>query len=252
MVDVLTRDRRLTTRQNPADFSSSVHRYRDSKFGLTAVKVFPGEHYVTDADEMLVTVLGSCVAACIRDPVAAVGGMNHFMLPESGSRINGDRTGGEPDRNDRDRNDPGRNDPDRNEWSRNEWDRNEWAEPSSAMRYGNVAMEQLINDILAHGGRRQRLEIKVFGGGNVMKGFSDIGHRNATFVETYLAAESLPIAGADLRGRHARRVHYFPATGRVMLLELRRAEEDVSVADLETRYQAKLQSDPVSGSIELF
>lgn len=84
-----------------------------------------------------------------------------------------------------------------------------------------------------------------------MKGFSDIGHRNATFVETYLAAESLPILVTDLRGRHARRVHYFPATGKVLLMELHRAE-DVSVVELETRYQAKLQTEPVSGSIELF
>ena len=113
---------------------------------------------------MLVTVLGSCVSACIRDPVAAVGGMNHFMLPESGG--------------------------------------SDWGAASSGMRYGNVAMERLINDILVRGGLRQRLEIKVFGGGNVMKGTSDIGHRNASFVETYLAAESLPIAAADLRGSH--------------------------------------------------
>lgn len=112
-------------------------------------------------------------------------------------------------------------------------------------------MEQLINDILVRGGLRQRLEIKLFGGGNVMKGTSDIGHRNASFVETYLAAESLPIAAADLRGKQARRVHYFPATGRVMLLELRRAEDDV-VVNLEARYRSDLRSDPVAGSAELF
>lgn len=135
MAGVLTRERRPTRAANPADFRSSVHRYRDPRFDTTAVKVFPGEHYVTSADEMLVTVLGSCVAACIRDPAVAVGGMNHFMLPEAGTGAlaSADRSN------------------------------SDWCDPSFAMRYGNVAMEQLINDILARGGRRQRLEIKVFG-----------------------------------------------------------------------------------------
>src|SRR5262249_28254371 len=97
-------------------------RYRDPMFGEEAIKVFPGEHYVSDrSDEMLVTILGSCVAACIRDPRAGVGGMNHFMLPESGSGGSG------------------------------------WDSASSSMRYGNVAMERLINDVLARGGMRKRL-----------------------------------------------------------------------------------------------
>jgi chemotaxis protein CheD len=209
------RERRRTRPSDPADFRSGEARYRDPHFNAFAVKIFPGEHYVTDADEMLVTVLGSCVSACIRDPVAGVGGMNHFMLPGSGG-------GGDS-----------------------------WDKASSSMRYGNVAMERLINDILIRGGLRQRLEIKVFGGGNVMKGTSDIGHRNAVFVESYLAAECLAIKGAHLRGKLPRRIHYFPATGKVMLLELRRAD-DLAIVDIETRYQSKLRSDPVAGSIELF
>jgi chemotaxis protein CheD len=217
-VSAAARERRLTARADPADFRSGVHRYHDPRFDTIAVKVFPGEHYVTSADEMLVTVLGSCVSACIRDPYAGVGGMNHFMLPESG--------GGEPDCPD-------------------------WGTASSGMRYGNVAMERLINDILTRGGLRHRLEIKVFGGGNVLKGNSDIGHRNATFVEDYLAAEALPTAASHLRGQLPRRVHYFPQTGRVMLLELRRTE-DKTVVEQETRYQSKLRSDPVAGSVELF
>jgi chemotaxis protein CheD len=208
------RERRLGDPCDPVNFISGVHRYRDPRFDAIAVKVFPGEHYVTDSDEMLVTVLGSCVSACIRDPFAAVGGMNHFMLPESGDC--------------------------------------DWNEKASlSMRYGNVAMERLINDILIRGGLRQRLEIKIFGGGNVMRGTSDIGHRNATFVEAYLAAESLPIAAAHLRGNLPRRIHYFPSSGRVMLLELRRAE-DMAVIDAEARYQSKLRSDPIAGSAELF
>ena len=81
-----------------------------------------------------------------------------------------------------------------------------------------------------------------------MKASSNIGHRNADFVEDYLAAEGLRIAAADLRGNLARRVHYFPTTGRVMMLELRPLEE---IAD-EVLYKSRLESDPVAGSVELF
>ncbi|WP_296512236.1 chemoreceptor glutamine deamidase CheD [Rhodopseudomonas sp.] len=191
-----------------------MRRYRDPRFDAIAVKVFPGEHYVTaDADEMLVTILGSCVAACIRDPLTNVGGMNHFMLPEAGGAG--------------------------------------WDTASASMRYGNVAMERLINDVLSRGGSRQRLEIKVFGGGNVMKGTTNIGHRNAEFVESYLSAENLPIHAHHLRGNLPRRVHYFPATGKVMLLELQRTEEEAVVRS-ERDYKSKIQVEPVAGSAELF
>jgi chemotaxis protein CheD len=197
------------------DGQSETRRYRDPRFDAMAVKVFPGEHYVTaDVDEMLVTILGSCVTACIRDPLTGIGGMNHFMLPEAAGG------GG-------------------------------WDSASASMRYGNVAMERLINDILARGCTRQRLEIKVFGGGNVMGGTANIGHRNADFVEEYLFAENLPIVASHLRGNLPRRVHYFPATGKVMLLELQRTEQE-AVARVETSYKSKIQSEPVTGSVELF
>ena len=206
-----TRANLRVAEQNPG--SGSRH-YFDPHFDATAVKVFPGDHYVTsNADEMLVTILGSCVAACIRDATAGVGGMNHFMLPEAAGAG--------------------------------------WDTDSASMRYGNVAMERLINDILARGGMRQRLEIKVFGGGNVLNGSSNIGHRNADFVEQYLAAEGLPIAARHLRGRLPRRVHYFPATGKVMLLELQSSDKN-DVARAESAYKKKIQIEPVAGSVELF
>ena len=118
-------------------------------------------------------------------------------------------------------------------------------------RYGNVAMERLINDILARGALRHRLEIKVFGGGNVMKSSANIGHLNADFVESYLAAEDLAIAAHHLRGRLARRIHYFPRSGRVLLLELQQSEQEALVRE-EDSYKSKIQVDPVAGSVELF
>lgn len=204
--------RQRAARENSGN--GSARRYRDPRFDAIAVKVFPGDHYVTaDAGEMLVTILGSCVTACIRDPLIGVGGMNHFMLPESAG--------------------------------------SGWDTASASMRYGNVAMERLINDILKRGGARERLEIKVFGGGNVMNGTTNIGHRNAEFVEEYLAAEGLPIAARHLRGNLPRRVHYFPATGKVMLLELQRSEQE-EVVRSEVSYKHKIQVEPEVGSAELF
>jgi chemotaxis protein CheD len=199
---------------NENSTTDTARRYRDPRFDAIAVKVFPGDHYVTaDAGEMLVTILGSCVTACIRDPLIGVGGMNHFMLPESAGAG--------------------------------------WDTASASMRYGNVAMERLINDILKRGGARERLEIKVFGGGNVMNGTTNIGHRNAEFVEEYLAAEGLPIAARHLRGNLPRRVHYFPATGKVMLLELQRSERE-EVVRSEDSYKHKIEVEPAAGSVELF
>jgi chemotaxis protein CheD len=176
------------------------------------IRINPGGHYVTSGNELLVTVLGSCVAACIRDPVAGVGGMNHFMLPESDSGI--------------------------------------WGIASASMRFGNFAMEQLINDILSHGGRRNNLEIKVFGGATIIANMAQIGLRNADFVESYLRQEGLPIAARSLRGLHARRVHYQPLTGRVRMLEMPRAE--LIIAKIERTYGQSLEAAPTDGSVELF
>ena len=138
--------------------------------------------------------------------------MNHFMLPESSDGA--------------------------------------WGTASAGMRYGNFAMEQLINDILTRGGRRDRLEVKVFGGANVLAISTSIGTQNADFVEQYLAAEGLTVAAQHLRGHHPRRVHYFPATGKVLLRELRRDDErDLA---LESSYQDRLRQAPVAGEVELF
>lgn len=205
-------------RARPGDEARTLEgprQYYDPDFAAMAVKVLPGEHFVTaDPALMLVTVLGSCVAACIRDPVIGVGGMNHFMLP------------GEA--------------------------RPSWREANSSMRYGHFAMEQLINDILAHGGRRDRLEIKLFGGANVLQTTGlKIGNDNIAFVHAYLTDENLQIAAEDLGGKHPRRVHYFPMTGRVFRLVLKR-EPDNEVFRRELTYREKLRQQAVEGSIELF
>jgi len=194
--------------------ADGVRRYYDPKARATAVKVLPGRHYVSNrTGEVIVTVLGSCVAACIRDPAAGIGGMNHFMYPES--------------------------------------DTGTWGGASAAERYGNYAMEVLVNEILKRGGRRERLEVKVFGGANVIRSSRRIGTDNAEFVKTYLAREGLPILSEDLGGTNARRINYFPVTGKAMRLFLTTSAED-PIAREELRLRQLLRETRFGGDVELF
>ena len=193
-------------------------RWFDPTFKIMAVKVLPGEHYVSTAgQEMIVTVLGSCVAACVWDTRLKIGGMNHFMLPDGGSSAD--------------------------------------VPVDKAMRFGNFAMEELINDVLRRGGRRESLEIKVFGGGNVLPGVGtasvSVGDRNADFVRRYLFEEGYRIAAQDLGGQHPRRIHFFPRLGKVIRLFLKKDVER-AVVNREMSYRSRLQTVEVEGDVELF
>jgi chemotaxis protein CheD len=188
-------------------------RFYDSNNAAWVVKVFPGEYYVTSKqDEVLVTVLGSCVSACIRDPIRGIGGMNHFMLAEGA--------------------------------------RGAWGE-SESTRYGNFAMEKLINELIKAGCDRNCMEIKVFGGGNVTDTSNLVGSQNADFVLRYLKAEGLRCAAHDLGGQNPRRIHYFPATGRV-IRRLLGGGETYNVAREESAYAKLLSARKPAGDIELF
>jgi chemotaxis protein CheD len=188
--------------------------YYDRTFDRDAAKILPGEYYFTAKDMLIVTVLGSCVSACLRDRVTGVGGMNHFMLPEG---------------NDND------------------------GLVSVSMRYGTYAMEVLINELLKAGARRENLEAKVFGGGNVLRGFNaiNVGERNALFVREYLRAENIRIIAEDLNDIHPRKVYYFPRTGKVMVKKLKQLNNN-SLANREQDYASRLKTNDVAGSVDLF
>ncbi len=189
--------------------------YFDRNFGMEAVKILPGEYYVSARQLLMVTVLGSCVGACIRDPVSGIGGINHFMLPD--------------DRRDED------------------------SRFGRSMRYGDYAMEILINQLLKLGARRSNLEAKVFGGGNVLPGFKNhvVGERNARFVIDYLAIEEIPVIAKDLLGDYPRKVYFFPETGRVLVRKLRSLHND-TIMERELTYSETLRQSRVEGEVELF
>jgi chemotaxis protein CheD len=186
-------------------FEREFHRY--------GVKVLPGEFFVSDEDIVITTVLGSCVAACLWDRQARIGGMNHFMLPGDGRET--DALG-------------------------------------LAGRYGVFAMEQLINEMIKRGGRKANFEAKVFGGGQVLRHMTtiNIGERNAQFVEQFLRTEGIRIGARDLLDVHPRRVAFFPATGRAMCKKL--AQADTTLIAAEQQYNAKLAATRVAGDVELF
>lgn len=195
-----------------------VRRSWNPQFQSYTARILPGEFYVTRHKEGVATTLGSCVSACIRDKVLNIGGMNHFMLPAS------------------DFSDP---------------DALKAADLSDATRYGNFAMEHLINEIMRNGGRRQNLEVKVFGGGRIIKGMTDIGLVNIAFVRDYLAMEGLAVVAEDVGDIYPRMVVFFPATGVVKVKRLPSLHNDV-IAEEERRYIDSIKKAPVSGEIELF
>ncbi len=194
-----------------------ISRSWDKALGMPVAKILPGEYYVTVEDEMITTVLGSCVSACIRDRVFGIGGMNHFMLPES--------------------------------------DHGGWGGAtdvtSTATRYGNYAMEHMINEILKHGGHRRNLEVKLFGGGSIINSSSRVGMHNIEFVRCYLKTEGLSIVGEDLGDIYPRKIQYFPRSGRARVKKLKHLH-DTAVVEREQAYKRDLEQAPVAGEVELF
>jgi chemotaxis protein CheD len=124
-------------------------------------------------------------------------------------------------------------------------------EPSIANRYGNHAMESLINDILKCGGHRENLEVKIIGGGRILENMTNIGRSNIEFVRKYIRTEKLKLIGEDVGDIYPRKVVYFPALGKVLVKKLH-SLRDSAVVDTEQKYRRDLDQEPVSGDVELF
>jgi len=197
-----------------------VNHYWDRQKKIVIAKILPGEFYMTSQHMVIATTLGSCVSACIWDPMIGLGGMNHFMLPLTTQEVHEVNWG-------------------------------QRGMVSDATRYGNFAMEHLINMILVHGGRKQNLRAKVFGGGKVMKKMSNIGNKNIAFVLDYLKTENIPIESQDLGDQFPRKVLFEPNTGRVFVKRLDNLHND-TIVRRERDYETRIENKPVDGDIELF
>ncbi len=196
---------------------ADVKRYVDPRNETVAAKILPGEYYVSLIGEMVTTVLGSCIAACIYDPTRRIGGMNHFMLPQANeSQRDALRSSGD-----------------------------------LATRYGFFAMESLINDILKQGCRKEQLRAKLFGGGQIIKEMTNIGAKNISFAKEYLRTEGIPVESMDVGLIYPRKVNFFPDTGRVMVKRLVSLHNQ-TILVRERTYQDNLSKKDVSGDVELF
>ena len=184
--------------------------FSDHHFKTNAVKILPGEYFVSDEGIVIMTVLGSCIAACIYDPRARVGGMNHFMLPEGGADSGG--------------------------------------------RYGSYAMELLINEMMKLGARRETMQAKVFGGGQVMHTFTtmNVGERNTRFVLDYLQTERIAVVSKDVLDIHPRKVVFFPSTGKAMVKRLAHSHPETLETQERKGNAAVVATTTAGGSIDLF
>jgi chemotaxis protein CheD len=196
----------------PRRAGQASYFYFDPHFQYDAVKVLPGEYFVTNENLLIVTVLGSCIAACIWDTRARVGGMNHFMLPD------GDTDG------------------------------------AGAGRYGSYAMELLINEMMKLGARRETMQAKVFGGGQVLSSFAtmNVGERNTAFVLDYLHTERIAVVSQDVLDIYPRKVCYFAQSGKAMVKRLAHAHPDVLVAQERKGNATEVVRSTAGGSVDLF
>jgi chemotaxis protein CheD len=185
--------------------------YADHHFQYDAVKVLPGEYFVASEDIVVMTVLGSCIAACLWDGRARIGGMNHFMLPDGDT---GDGSG----------------------------------------RYGSFAMELLINEMLKLGARRETIQAKIFGGAQVMAGFTtmNVGERNTQFVQDYLSTERIPIVSQDVLDIHPRKVCFFPVTGKALVKRLAHSHPETLAVEERKGNAVTVAKSNAGGSVDLF
>jgi chemotaxis protein CheD len=195
-----------------------IQRNWDPQLERWSAKILPGEYYVTSTDEAITTVLGSCISACVRDRELRIGGMNHFMLPEDTSEGT-----------------------------------SSWLDKATglATRYGSFAMESLINDLLKRGAKRNRLEVKLFGGGKMIASMLDIGARNIAFAHQWLKTECLPIVAEDVGDVTPRCIIYTPIDGKVRVKHLQ-SMESRAIATREQTYLSTFRKKPDGNDIELF
>ncbi|MCA9460588.1 MAG: hypothetical protein KC563_08565 [Nitrospira sp.] len=191
-----------------------IRRMTDTRFPYEVAVILPGEYFVSREPKVVYTVLGSCISVCLRDPLAGVGGMNHFMLAAPSSDNALDR----------------------------------WVDTG---RYGSFAMEMLMNEIFKRGGRKDRLEAKVFGGGKIYDGTIDIGAKNAAWALDFLEQEGISPLKADVGDLCPRKVYYFTDSGKVLLKKLDRVVAN-AIAQEEGQYREKLQRAPAQSDVTLF
>ena len=194
-------------------FEHIKRHWNDTQQSVVAI-IEPGQFYITQNPELIMTTLGSCISACIRDPVTSIGGMNHFMLPVKGNIFD----------------DKAQN-------------------ISGAMRYGNWAMEYLINQLLKNGGKRRNLEVKLFGAGGSFDARS-VCDLNIKFITDYIHDENLKLLAKDLGGPNPRTVIYNALTGKILMKQL--VNKPLELIEAEKKYSKSIDKKDEGNDVQLF
>jgi len=178
------------------------NRYFDRYFDRAAVKILPGEFYATAENTMIVTVLGSCIAVCLRDASNGISGMNHFLLPQDYSE----------------------------------------EQEGSPFQYSDVAVDSLISEMVKLGAKERCLEAKVFGAANVLSGLNmvNVGQKSADSVLAYLRYKEIPLIASDLLDQYPRKVYFFPETGEVKVKKIKNLN-NTTILDRESEYRMRLR-----------
>ena len=169
-------------------------RFYDSRAERTRVILKPAELHISTTQEMLTTVLGSCVAVCLWDPETRIAGMNHFVLSHRK-----DSTSGYPD--------------------------------EAAGRFGEDAMPALLEQLERAGAPRFRLAVKLFGGAMIINKeckSNCVGDENIKTARAFLAQRGMPIVAEDVGGTVGRRIHFDGQTGRVEMERLTRFNSSIA------------------------
>lgn len=187
---------------------------RSNRTGKSVVIIYPGEHYATNEDFYIATVVGTCIAVCIFDTKVKIGGMVNFVVPgTAGTRglLNED-----------------------------------------IFRTGILNMEYLMGDLVKLGGDRHFMKAKIFGAGH-SEGTVSLTESNITFVRDYFAFEKIEIEKSDLGGHFRRKIYFSPLSGAVFRRHLKNNEEYSEFIALEKEYvESEFRNRERSGKIFLF
>lgn len=187
--------------------------YFDTHFGLEATKLLPGEMLATREDWLLVTVTGSCVVLCLHDPMAAVGGMVHFMVPDLDASA---------------------------------------TDMHAPARYASHMLETLIDALLLQGARRERLVAFLYGGANILRGLhlGSPGERNVLFTRNYLSQEGIALHDEAVLAMTPRKIYFQARRGRAKIRSIREAHNrTIFERELEYRHRLRQTQWPQEGEI---
>ena len=138
--------------------------------------LYPSTLFASKEPYVVKTILGSCVAICLWDPINQIGGINHYMLPS--------------------------------------WNGNDLASP----KYGNIAIDKLLEKMAQLGARKENLKAKIFGGGELIESGANgtlIGERNIRVARLILEEKKIPVIASSTGGRKGRKILFFTDSGEV-------------------------------------